>query len=464
MDLCIPTRARPDELGRCVRSFAANADRHGHALRFVIADDSDPDRAAQNRALVQEALIGSAHGVLHLGAPEKRALAEALARESGVARELCELAVLDAEACEVRTGANRNALLLACAGARFIAVDDDVVAAFGSAEAAPRGAAGGGDTTDFRFFASPEDTLLRVRQRDVDAVSLLTRDLGRAVAPSRRIAVTRPGLFGDSGASSPFGLLLFPAPSLRATLAASADDYRSAMASRQLLRLAARPMATPMLGLMGYALGVDATQPLPPFLTVMRNQDGVWGATLSLTCPELLSLHLPLAIRHAPPPRPAGRPPIDAWWSLRLSDVMIGFVQAASAAVGREPDPPGRLRAFGRWLAERAGGSAGELGEVIRDVAEVYFWRARLGMLAQVTRDWRDAPDHVRADLAELRVTGEALAQRSTGVPADLRAAFGAGAEAATQRVIQRHAALLQSWSALFEAAAKVGWADRCTG
>ena len=120
------TRNRPEAVSQCVRTFSANLQEHRRDATCTVIDSSPADLAARTlSALLRGAPSGSE--LWYAGVAEKAAFAEQLARASGLDSSLTRFALLDVEHVGRDTGTNRNALLLAHAGAPFLSVDDDVL-------------------------------------------------------------------------------------------------------------------------------------------------------------------------------------------------------------------------------------------------------------------------------------------------------------------------------------------------
>jgi hypothetical protein len=68
--------------------------------------------------------------------------------------------------------------------------------------------------------------------------------------------------------------------------------------SREVQRVARRPLISHNVACMSYCLGLEANVLMPPFISDFRNADGVFGATLFAVYPHAVSVHLPLGILH----------------------------------------------------------------------------------------------------------------------------------------------------------------------
>ncbi|HEV7559485.1 MAG TPA: hypothetical protein VGO00_28610, partial [Kofleriaceae bacterium] len=309
---------RPDALRRCVTSFA----RASPGARFIVVDDS---RSAANLADNRRVLAELHCEVRHADLATKRDYALRLARRSGVDPRIAELAIVGTTDASGSIGANRNALMLACAGEPFVMTDDDTEARVAKLA----------DTSDVvRFTEQPDPLVYRFcdsRAQAIDAVTPVDDDicelhataLGKRLAtmacsPSidvddcppatiaaiaegtGRIAVTILGIYGDSGMFAGAGFLTHWLDSGHPR----ADDaaYRRAVTSRELVRVAPCTVIRRLPPFMSTSLAIDHRELLPPFMPMLRDEDGVFGAMLAACCERAYVAHLPRAILHAATP------------------------------------------------------------------------------------------------------------------------------------------------------------------
>jgi hypothetical protein len=101
------------------------------------------------------------------------------------------------------------------------------------------------------------------------------------------------------GFGNPTGYLSLKGSS-RQRLLRSEAEYYSAISCRQVLRKASLPVITDGMFCMATSIGLDNQDLLPPFIPVMRNQDGVFGATLRKCFENSYLTHLPWAFLHSP--------------------------------------------------------------------------------------------------------------------------------------------------------------------
>jgi hypothetical protein len=194
-----------------------------------------------------------------------------------------------------------------------------------------------------------------------------------------RVRLTTLGSVGDSGMASARSYLFLRGRSLE-ELAASDEIYRLASGCREIRRAVSRVTLATHGRWLGLCAGIDGGGPLPPFIPLGRNQDGLFRLTLGVVEPGSLTAHLPETVLHAPPEaRAYGAEGLrDGFARLTLADI-VGAVLTASGGGGRR-DAMTRLDAAGTAL-ERIGALSmrdyrDEVGAMC--AAFVAAWLARL--------------------------------------------------------------------------------------
>jgi hypothetical protein len=199
----------------------------------------------------------------------------------------------------IDTGSNRNALLLALVGQRFLSIDDDVCGYASMSDGAL------GEVTIDPSLRHQREVFFKTRSecdgfvdysRPESFVDFLTAHqdlLGRDTSHGL-VAITRSGIHGDSGNSSPRNILL--------SRIDDADVYAAATRNRLLLQYVTIPIALPAPYFISMASGFDNTRILPPFMPLGRNQDGLFARVLRKVLPNSLIGFVPWVVRHDPSP------------------------------------------------------------------------------------------------------------------------------------------------------------------
>jgi hypothetical protein len=483
------TRDRPALLCRSVESAITNLRLYGRRAELRVYDDSVEARTRQEtRAMLAELGRREGYPVYYAGAEEKRDFTAALqARAGGASAETIEFALYDPLGIGYTPGSNGNAVLLDTCGKRIVHADDDTVFRFASLPAAGAGLrlSPAADPTEVCFFASAREREAAAELHDVDILTAHESLLGRSVADclrqhgeeadcdeaspeylsllqagDGRVAATMAGVCGDSGLGSPLFVLWLTGAS-RELAFQSEQSYSSALRSRQVIRAASRPTLGSSAFLMSMHLGLDNRLTLPPFLPVLRNEDGLFGQMLKICQPSGLTAYLPLAVSHLPDEArsSAGK---DLWpGRARAADMLIELFRYTTRA-GACRSPEQELRSLGEQLAGVAGLPAPEFQALSRQAwAES---RSRYIMaLEQLLEEHGREPSYWAADAeAWIRAAQEEATAEGALVPEDLQRQ-GQPDEAAVllQRLFLRYGELLEAWPVIRQAAGELAREDR---
>ncbi len=456
----ILTCDRPELLARALESYAANATRHGADCTLVVMDDSrDASVRSENRSIARRAETRRVK-VLYAGAEEKSAYADTLARVSDVSRELIRFALFGKRECGITTGANQNGLLLHAAGTRFVSADDDMLPCFACPrnertrlEVAPRFS----DPTEFAFFPDRQSVLTGSDWSEESVTALHAHFLGQSTGDltngaSGRVVATLPGIVGDSGMYSPIGLLCTPSPETKSALLRGGDAYRLVTTSREVLRVASAPTLARTLPLMSGSLGIDATTLLPPFHPVLRNQDGIWGASLDLCVSGAHAIHLPRAMLHAPPERRGYSADVrEAAGASRQSFLVLGIARTFRAA---SRDTSNNLRALGGHMRRVAAMPPQPYQTLVRDVF-LQWAEGRARLMEHALDTAPNPPNEWKRDVhAHRESLRHAIDDGTLFLPGDLADGRSSEETLELSRVlVSELGKLFTAWPDLFEAA-----------
>ena len=476
------TRDRTDSLNRALLSYIENNRRFGRTNSVVVIDDSErPETREQHRRLLS--FLRKEHNVdlRYAGLEEKSAFAKLLS-SADLPLDVVEYALLDVEGCGCAIGANRNALLLDTAGELLFSADDDTVCRM----AVPPGRSSDlsfwseADPTEFWFFpcrdaavrsALPvECDLLAAHEQflgktfgsilkqlsPIDQVSLqepcpqLIRSLQRG---SGRVALTLNGLIGDSGIPSPVGFITSLRGNSRARFTQSEYRYRSALVSRDVLRIASSASIYHGTQFMSLFFGLDNRTLVPPFVPVQRNEDGVFGLTLNLCFPDAYFTHLPLALMHAADERTY---PADfmAWVSrLGVADIFM-FCMTSWQLTPAVTNAAARMRSLGSYLADLGRLDSRGFKEFVR-VQMMQRMSQRISALERILKTYDDTPAFWATDLKRyLSTIRHALPRDDYIVPHDI--SHGRTSDQTIllmQRLIRKYGQLLALWPHMIDAA-----------
>ena len=397
----------------------------------------------------------------------RRSFVAALVERCDLPRDAVEFGLLNPERHAVTTGASRNLLLLHTAGDVCLQVDDDTLAQVAPCPAARDGLALSSrfDPTAFWFLPDDEPNVAETAG-GADLLAVHERLLGRRpgdcmTAPGEldldhvgaalfrkrgTVVVSAAGVAGDSGMGSSIAFLTLDDES-RSRLLRSERDYRHALAGHRVLRGVTRPTICDAAYCMALNLGLDNRRLLPPFLPVLRNQDGVFAALVRGSLGDDFFGFLPWVVLHKPPTaRPASAVP----WreAVRLRGGQI--IQTLLRAIPLSPtptDPAGSLRKLGQAVVDMASMPQPDFDETVRLQLWAQMSRQATHLTAQLRR-YGEQPDYWAADVRQLLAAlAEELPDERFPVLSDIddRGRFRA--------LVLRLGHLLQAWPDIVAAA-----------
>jgi hypothetical protein len=485
--LGVPSCDRPETLARGLRSYMQNSRDYGREVEFVVVDDS---RDAANRARNRENLRALAREfgtrTAYAGREEREAYVQALVRHSGVPQEVVRFGLAADEPGLISTGAARNTLLLHASGRRFIHVDDDTLCRVAASPGAAPGMALVGVHTgmEHSFFADLDEARAAVHFEPRDYVGLYEEALGRSVSelliragsagpidldelptafaqrlqqsPSR-IVLASLGVVGDSGFGAADMYFFTANATSRERLLSYPGGYREAFRTQQVIRATRRATLAEAGLCLGIALGIDASVALPPFLSVLRNSDGVFDHARHACCRNTAVAYLPWVVTHAPP-RVRGssfEATLAGAGRVSFPEFIAWFIRDWDARRG--DGDPCHTRALGQHLAELAAASPADYIALSRQKL-----RDRVAGMRAYVDYFEGLMDDTASDFRrDLRTYVDTVAQSidldEAVVPTDLREVVGAAdAIAHAQRLLGRFAELLLAWPDLWRASRRI--------
>lgn len=472
------TRDRVQQLENSVKSYVDNATFFGHPIKCLIVDDS-PQETVQNANRSVLAALQTRYGIRisYANREDRRRFAELLIAHTGCPQESAEFGLLPSVLEDAETmGASRNALLLATTGDLLFSTDDDTVAT--AADQGPREDSRGlkfcaDDPTEFRFFRNRQEALLYCSSDRADIVGLQKQYLGKPlpelvntfgerdteigeVCPhlldalykgGGKIRATLNGVLGDSGMYSGKWLLA-SAGITRERMLRSEADYRCALESREVLRVA--PVVSVCHGglFSSCVIGLDNRQLLPPFPPILRNEDGVFGAVLYKCFSGDFAAHLPLALVHEAAEGRSYSPGVH----LRVCDFILAECEAGEILAGKTSAQ--NLTKLGSALID-----SGELDPAdFKERMQLLLWREeerKIGRLSTALDSYHASPEFWAKDVRnKIDRYSERMTLPDYLLPDDLPHSLGQEeALLMVQRIMRQYGKLLCWWPALVSAA-----------
>jgi len=384
-------------------------------------------------------------------------------------------------------GANRNLLLLLTAGENILAIDDDVLC-----ETWTPG--GQGDSLAVtghrqariitRFFPTRTAAFDAAHRHPANLLAAHEQLLGRELAvliggsphadlseacshvrtgllknQPLNVTATFSGIAGDAGTYCPYRLLFAPVP-LRDQLCADGATFATAMASREVIRIAASAIVTHDCSCMATCMGLSNRTVLPPFPPRGRNEDGVFGIMLAASRPSTLFGHIPVGVLHdsARPSRRLANRIVSATES-RLSDLLISVVRLCPSTTGQEPGA--WTLSMSRVLAGLGSMTRGALVDLVTDLT-LEERRREMAHTDEAASDPR-CPDFWRAALTEYRAQlASSISRPDFPLPCEFHdAGGGRSGFQALQTFLASFGELAEGWTALWETARTMNTAHR---
>jgi len=319
------TSDRPDLLRRLVESLIAMPKDRLQRFKVQILDDSVV--TSNRHADIATVRFFSEASGLEVEYIDRSARADMAhkCKKMGVDPGVIE-AVLGQGADPSRSeGANRNVALLRSMRSGLLTFDDDVVLDTVSSTRYARRLcfSGGRRPVWVQVLRSREEGALSMARDSTAGLidthmrnlgrRLSTRDLANAnvldvVCTSRMwqsmfggrgsIRLTQTGVIGDSGRSRQNWIL--DADLTCSDRETSKDVYEIARSTRWVQEIVHDHVVTDSPFCMTYALGIDNTVLMPPFLPLRRDTDGVFGFLVKCMYPGDYTMLLPFAVKHLP--------------------------------------------------------------------------------------------------------------------------------------------------------------------
>ena len=484
--VAVITKNRPEALCEALVSYIEHCQLHDRSVDYLVCDDSE---SAVTRDGQREVIRGLArrHGVTvhYAGLEEKRRYAAELARAADVDPRLVDFALFDVEATGCSIGANRNAVLLHGAGELLHCADDDTVCrVVRHPEPGRRLRLLHGDSLEFWCFPSRAAALasasydercllvlheqllgrslssvLNAAEPEPDYDGLCDHQLG-ALRGRGRIVATMTGILGDSGLHSG-ARLLADGGATHARLVQSEAAYRSALTSREVLRISQLAVVHGG-GFAGAGFGLDLRATVPPFLPIGRAEDSVFGAMLArngddclLGHPEAAILHLPRESRHF-----EENHAITVAGEIRFANALMSLLPEGEIDCGEHPlqNMADRLIAVGRLDDRRFEAS-------LRDALWKNTAMACLQLEATLKAHRASPPFWAKDVEAYLAAVRESLTVDDFWLASDLREGRSKQEVLALmRRLILKFGELLKVWPELLQAARSLKNKGLCLG
>ncbi len=424
---CILSCDRPEAVKRLLASMQQSHDFNGRNRYWLVDDSRDADKQQANRQLCDIFQNEYDLPLEYFGMHEQREALEQMKQDLPEHRQgLDFLLGRQPDESIPSYGRSRNWSLLLGAGGRLVLLDDDILY---QRARPPQALADVMLTSAVRsadFFSSDDAwrSLLDADRPDPcsgaftqalgrrlpEALALFTREVLptealRHLSPrdyhhfnnDSRVKITACGSLGDPGTSGNQWLLQLDAES-RKRLFVSESHYRQHLQHPNLWSGRKGAAFLNTFTLISQATGLDASELLPPYFPIQRNEDLLFGEMLRYLYPHALQLDLPWALPHLPLER-------RDWTHEQLTRPSpIGMLSFAARMLTQHQEQDlakqagVRMRSLASLFHGLADASDKDLVEAIAQ-ASLQRYSLQIGHLNDILAESPDAPDYWRQDI-----------------------------------------------------------------
>jgi hypothetical protein len=261
-----------------------------------------------------------------------------------------------------------------------------------------------------------------------------------------KVVLTMSGLVGDSGIIWPRRLLWLEGES-RHDFVRTESHYKISRVSRNMLRSVRQFTISSAPFCMTTFYGFDNRSLLPPFMPVLKNEDGLFGYILQRCQTEAFFGYLPWVLHHAPAEHRSYSPD-DIWkyTGQRTCHLIRGVLEDYEfAKPGLSSDQ--RMRLLGEYLEGFSAMPDSQFEELVRfkflrDTSD------RIRLLEALLGAYSGEPEYWAADVrSHIESSRRAILDNDGFIPADLR--DGRSREQAlelTRRLVSKYGKLLYLW------------------
>ena len=367
ISIAVPTRNRAVGLRDCLLSYHAHFGSSPPSVSYTVLDNSTRSSSfLENEALIEELHTHHRLDIHYINEGQRRLLCTQISAASQTPESMVHFALFGDARCPDSYGACRNALLLHAAGTVSLQVDDDTRCPIAPSPSTLPGLTLSSRHTPERYMPiasqpappephegpgifdihtpalgkAPMDVIGDCMKQDLPpSITDASQELLSLLSlPDAIIATTYFGTAGDSGMQGHAYRLFEPGP-CREKLVASEKDFERFMSTRWLIKSVPQTTISNSPHCMTIHIGLDARTLLPPFMPVMRNEDGVFGAVKHVCFPHYLSAYLPYTIQHLPPENRPAASLDDALRSpsMRTNDLLCQLILYAKPELGFAP-------------------------------------------------------------------------------------------------------------------------------
>lgn len=376
----VPTFERPRSLYRCLKTHLDNVSKYRGEIDVYVVDDSRSKDYEQANIEVVAAIEKEFNiPIVYCGRTRREELAKRISNNTDCPLHVSRFALLGHPTCTLSFGSARNALLLHAAGLMLLQVDDDTVCnLFKSPDFKP-GASFYTNSDPNRYYLYTEElqpiaeanaikeNILALHESVLGTeVALANDSQRRSQINSAKIIATFLGSVGDSGMYG-HAFRLFLKGKMYQALTSSEENFNVLMGTRTVLKMAPQTRISRGPFCMAMHMALDVRSIVPPFMPVLRNEDGFWGTLINTCFHDSFFSYLPYAIQHLPPENRSALRLEDVlqFRGLRVNDILSQLIYHIIASSVSAPD----LKDVGFELLKLSKRSVHEFQKICMEVA-----------------------------------------------------------------------------------------------
>lgn len=325
----VQTADRPPELARMLSSLIPHLKTYGRKPKIIISDDSSIENFSTNSANIEKYRKDYVGDIVHLSEKDRKDFADKIASKSGIAKDIVYRALCKGDKKTNYCGAGRNTLLLMAAGKKLLMLDDDVTLITYDNPFKHSGLEFSSSYQDgYSYFDSYEQASNFFPKIEIDYIGLHEKHLGQKVKDVIDDYDKQPSVNKLPTGSSPIMLnkikTLDDKARIRVTHSGSVGDswarYHSSLDAsdrrphdlfgqdeEQYIKNTTTPFVSriddcdtlyhgPVC--VSLNIGLDLTDIVPPFTTMYRGQDNIFGLIMYRTNQNSFSFRYPVGIDH----------------------------------------------------------------------------------------------------------------------------------------------------------------------
>ena len=327
------TFENPELLKKSLTSYLCNIDDDSKQKRFVVVDDSrDSTMTIENEKIVRDISNSNKVDITYCGRSKRKVYIRDLSRYADIPYDILAFALLGDFDLNVKTyGASRNTLLCDSLGELSVQVDDDTLCTLGRHKNASDGyRLISADNKIMNYISAESDVdiflsdvatdyckvhekmlgkhpgkliLSNIDNVDFDGSLIYSTYIDSLMDDKPNVYLTFLGTSGDTGSGIGYHKLFARDNFLPLPNNENNKYIDELIESDNIYRFVIKPTIANSRYCVGMNMGIDHRAPLPPFMPILRGEDGVFDTVLQNSFHGVFRGILPECIQHLPKKR-----------------------------------------------------------------------------------------------------------------------------------------------------------------